>query len=268
MTGGVVLLLVVLALVAGFGLLAARKRLEVLPGEVALLYREGRFVRELEPGMHRWYDALGRTRTARVSLLPQALGERMLEVISKDQFAFRLTLAPLVTVTDARQFHEAKPRAPDYGNPQLAAMMSAQQQGYDRLQPTLSAAALQAVAQRILEEFLADPAGSLAGIESEVAAVLPGTHLDAIKVTAITLPPETRKMFTEAERARREGLAALERSRAEQASLRALANAARNLANNPELARLRTLQTMESARGSKTFIMGEMPHGPGIIPSG
>jgi regulator of protease activity HflC (stomatin/prohibitin superfamily) len=267
MTGGLILVAVVLA-VAWLGVLSARKRLEILPGEVALLYREGKFARELQPGVHRWFDLFGRTRTARVSLLPQALGERMLDVISKDQFAFRITLAPLVTVIDARQYLEAKPRAPDYGTPQLAAMMASQHQGYDRLQPVIASAALQAVAQRTLEEFLADPAGAILPIQNEVAAVLPGTRLDGIRVTALTLPPETRKMFTEGERARREGLATLERSRAEQASLRALANAARNLANNPELARLRMLQTMESARGAKTFVLGELPRDAGVVSSG
>lgn len=66
-------------------------------------------------------------------------------------------------------------------------------------------------------------------------------------------------MFTEAERARREGLAALERARSEQAALRVLANAARNLAGNPELAQLRLWQTMENAKGAKTFVLGDPP---------
>lgn len=257
----IVVLLIVLGTAAWFGM---RRRIDVGPGEVGLLYRNGRFERELEPGVHRWFDPFGRTQATRVSLLPQPLGERMLEVISKDSFAFRLTLAPLATVTNARTFHEARPRQPEVPDRRLAAMMATHAPAYDLLHPVLAAAALQAVAQRTLEEFLADPAGAVDGVASEVAAVLPGTRLDAIKVTAITLPPETRKMFTEAERARREGLASLERARGEQASLRALANAARNLANNPDLARLRTLQVMESARGAKTFVLGELPHGAGI----
>jgi hypothetical protein len=70
------------------------------------------------------------------------------------------------------------------------------------------------------------------------------------------MPPEIRKMFTEVERARRDGLAALERARGETASLRALANAARSLSGNPQLAHLRTLQAVESAKGAKTFVFG------------
>ena len=257
----IVLLLTALAIGTWFGV---RRRIAVFPGEVGLLYRNGRFERELEPGVHRWFDPFGRTRATRVSLLPQSLGDRMLEVISKDKFAFRLSLAPLVTVANARAFHEGSPRPPEIADRRIAAMIATHQPSYDLLHPVLADAALQAVAQKTLEEFLADPAGALEGVAAEVAPVLPGTRLDAIKVTAITLPPETRKMFTEVERARREGLAALERARAEQASLRALANAARNLANNPDLARLRTLQVMESARGAKTFVLGDLPREAGL----
>ena len=75
-------------------------------------------------------------------------------------------------------------------------------------------------------------------------------------VTSITLPPETRKMFTEVERSKIEAEAALERARGEQASLRALANAARLIQNNPALANLRLLQTMEQTPGAKTFVLG------------
>ena len=64
-------------------------------------------------------------------------------------------------------------------------------------------------------------------------------------------------MFTEVERAKRAGLASLERARAEQASLRALANAARTMANNPDLAKLRLWQVVEQAAGQKTFILGD-----------
>lgn len=84
---------------------------------------------------------------------------------------------------------------------------------------------------------------------------MPGVTVEQLIVTELLVPPEVRKMFTEVERARREGLAQLERARAEQAALRALANAARSFKNNPELAQLRTLQLMESSKGNKTFVL-------------
>ncbi|HSG34130.1 MAG TPA: SPFH domain-containing protein, partial [Sphingomonadaceae bacterium] len=183
----------------------------------------------------------------------------MLEVISKDQFAFRLTVIPIVTVTDARAFHEG---APPLGNSPQDWMQGGQR--YPRLMTELAAAVLEEVAKHPLEEFLADPAAALAPAKLRLEDTLPGSDLDGIAVTAVTLPPEVRKMFTEVERARREGLAGLERAKAEQASLRALANAARTLAGNPQLAQLRMLQTMESAKGAKTFILGKPPEELGV----
>jgi regulator of protease activity HflC (stomatin/prohibitin superfamily) len=253
--------LAVAAAIAALGLLRGLKRSAVQPGEVGLIYRDGVFVRELGPGAHRWFDLLGRTRLHRVALLPQALAPVALDVISKDQFAFRVVVTPLVTITDARAFHEGTRPAPAVPA-NLAAYVTQLHASYDRLHATLAAAALHVVSQLTLEEFLARQATSLAPAHAAVAEVLPGTRLDALLVTSVTLPPEVRKMFTEVERARREGLAQLERARGEQAALRALANAARNLADNPHLAQLRMLQTMENAKGAKTFILGRPGEGP------
>ena len=70
---------------------------------------------------------------------------------------------------------------------------------------------------------------------------------------SVTLPPEIRRLFSEVERARLEGAAALERARGEQAALRSLANSARMLKGNPELMNLRLLQSVSgSAKASPT----------------
>ena len=247
-------LLAVAAAIAGLILLTGFKRAVVQPGEAGVLYRDGAFVREVGPGAHRWFDLRMRTNLHRVSMLPRALAPVALDVISKDQFAFRIVATPLATVTDARAFHEGtrQPTAAAGMPAYLAHMIDR----YERLPATLAATALHVVSQLTLEEFLAQQATALTPAQAAVAEVLPGTRLDALLVTSVTLPPEVRKMFTEVERARREGLAQLERARGEQAALRALANAARNLADNPHLAQLRMLQTMENAKGAKTFVLG------------
>ena len=71
------------------------------------------------------------------------------------------------------------------------------------------------------------------------------------------------------ERARREGQATLERAHAEQAALRALANAARMLKNNPELQNLRLIQALSEAKGA-TVVLGSptglVPMPPGPLP--
>jgi regulator of protease activity HflC (stomatin/prohibitin superfamily) len=63
-------------------------------------------------------------------------------------------------------------------------------------------------------------------------------------------------MRAEVERSKMEAEASLERARGEQASLRALANAARLIKDNPALANLRFLQTLEQIQGAKTIVLG------------
>ena len=80
--------------------------------------------------------------------------------------------------------------------------------------------------------------------------------VDQAALGSVILPPELRRMTTEVERARLEGLAQLERSRGEQAALRSLANAARMLKDNPELMKLRMLQSVGAGKGA-TLVLGE-----------
>ncbi|RJY09929.1 SPFH domain-containing protein [Aurantiacibacter aquimixticola] len=252
----IVLAIAALAIV-GSAIGRLRRHDIVWPGYVGLLYDRGRFVRQLEPGPYIRFDPFGHTQVKRVSTITQALSQQQVELISSDQFSFRAQLTPVYTVTDARAFVEENPQTHDPFESHYPAGIGAMPFYSQRLDATLSATAIEAAGRVTLEEFLADPAGALARIAAAIADVLPGARIDGVLVTAVTLPPETRKMFTEIERARREGLASLERARAEQASLRALANAARSLSGNPELAKLRMLQVMESARGSKTFVLGD-----------
>ncbi len=236
-------------------LLAKRKSVTIPLGSTGLLYRNGKFDHVLEPGRHHWFDLGGKMQAVAVPEGAQPLYGHETSVLSKDQFSFRVTLTPIVAVTDARRWFEARPPQPDYRVPGMAEspLVTLEIAG---LQPLLSARILAWAAERSLDEFLADPRAGLDAIKDEVESRFPGIVVEELLLTQITLPPEVRKMFTEVERARREGLAALERARAEQASLRALANAARTLQSNPQLAQLRMLQAMETAKGAKTFILG------------
>jgi len=82
---------------------------------------------------------------------------------------------------------------------------------------------------------------------------------DLVMESSVTLPPEIRRLFTEVERAKLEGLATLERARGEHAALRSLANAARMLKGNPELMNLRLLQALAAANGKRppTLVLGQ-----------
>ena len=74
----------------------------------------------------------------------------------------------------------------------------------------------------------------------------------------MALSGPARQAFADIWKAQKEGQAALERARAEQASLRSLANAARMLKGNPELMNLRLLQTLSGGPGKSapTVVLG------------
>lgn len=261
------LLLVVAGVLLVGSVLRRRKRQIVYEGSVGLLYRDGRFQREVGPGRYTRLDLFGRTDLFIVPLQPRVVPRPSLTVISRDQFSFRIGLTLTVRVTDARAYRESagftKPPA-IRGLEQFALEPSLHTAPLDA---AFTAALLELCSRRTLEEFIAAPSEGLAELAAAVTA--PGLVLEQVAITEIIVPPEVRKMFTEVERARREGLAQLERARSEQASLRTLANAARTLHDNPQLAELRMLQLMEGAKGNKTFVLGKAlldgsPSGPSV----
>ena len=252
MSETLIVLLVIVALVALLSVLNGRQVIVIYPPNVGLLYRNGKFQRELGPGRYAFFDPLKRTRVVEISraALPAPLGD--FSVLSKDQFAFRINISPLVEVVDARAFAESQPII----EPFAFSRFIPQATSHAALHSLAASAALEVVATYTLREMFADQALVTAGIQSKLEGAIPGARIERVLLTSITLPPETRKMFTEVERSKLEAEASLERARGEQASLRALANAARLIKDNPALANLRFLQTLEQAPGAKTIVLG------------
>jgi len=74
-----------------------------------------------------------------------------------------------------------------------------------------------------------------------------GLEIKTAEIKDVMFPGPLKEAFSQVARARQEGLAALERTRAESAALRNLANAAKMLESNPDLYRLRLLQSVGDA---------------------
>ena len=247
----------VLALAGISALVAGRRSTTIYAPDVGLLYRRGGFERILDPGFHRWWDFGKTTRLVTLSRLaaPVNLGEA--SVLSKDHFAYRVALAPTVTIVDPQTYHESMSEQGSLLR-QFAAT-------HPILQISVQSAVVAAAGSLTLDEAIADPERLRAEVQARIANVIPGAKIEDVLLTGLTLPPETRKMFTEVERARREGLAVLERARGEHAALRVLSNAARLVTDNPALASLRLLQAIEASKGPKTFVVGapELASAPG-----
>lgn len=90
----------------------------------------------------------------------------------------------------------------------------------------------------------------LDGVKAKASEV--GVEILMLEVKDLILPAELRKIFAEVLRAQKEGLAALERARGEQAALRSLANAARVLEGNQNLMNLRILHALTGTQAGAT----------------
>jgi len=121
----------------------------------------------------------------------------------------------------------------------------------DQLRLAAQLALRDALARRTLAELVAARAELaeelLAAVEPRAAEV--GVEVQRVELRDVTPPGEVRRALLAVQTARHEGLAALERARGETAALRALANGARTLAENPALVQLRTAQVVAEAGG-------------------
>jgi len=252
MTLGTALLAAFFILFAGVLLAGLRKSATIYAPAIGLLYRDGLFERELPPGRHVWFDPLRRTRVVTVSQAEQPVQFGEITILTRDQFSFRIGLAPVLRVTDPRAYADSQSLADPSGGDYLGWIGFS----HPALHAALHAAAIEAASGATLEKILADAPALTAAVQARLEGAVPGASVERVLLTAINLPPETRKMFTDVERARKEAQASLERARGEHAALRVLANAARLVTDNPALANLRLLQAVESSKGATTIVIG------------
>ncbi|WP_376091903.1 SPFH domain-containing protein [Roseomonas sp. CCTCC AB2023176] len=177
-------------------------RVTVWQWQAGLLFRDGRFQRVLPPGRH--VSGIGGLHVGAVSLNPRTSLVSGQEALTRDGFPVRLSANLAWHVTDAPRFYAANGGSDAYApEPLLVAAQTALRRvisGHD-LDGLLALRAEGAP----LDEALRAPIAA-------VAATL-GAELEAVTLRDLHLPAEIRRMITEVERARREGLAALERAR-------------------------------------------------------
>ncbi|MCB1224269.1 MAG: slipin family protein [Verrucomicrobiales bacterium] len=206
---------------------------DVSDHEAVLLLRFGSFVRQLKPGRHRFWR--GGLSLLRIDTRAQTVVVQGQEVLSGDQVQLKLTATAEIAVVDSVKLWRA---AQDAGALLYAALQQALR---DR------AAACGA------EEFLRQKAGHGEALRASVAdrASALGIEVRSYDVRDVMLPADLKRSFASALQQRQLAQAELEKSRAETASLRSLANAAKLLRDNPELLQLRWLQTLETLGAEK-----------------
>lgn len=216
----------------------------------ALLYKNGAFVKTLPAGGY-WLWTPSDT----ITLLDNRRTTATIagqEVVTADNVGIKLSLFLTYQIVD----------------PLKASQQS--QAWYQDIHAYTQLAARDLLSTLKIEEILLARSSlgdkMLEQIKSKCDAI--GIEMIAVQIKDLILPAEVRKIFGDVLRAQKEGVAALERARGEQAALRSLANAARMLEGNPALMNLRILQSLAVQSGAvpPTLVLGMpggfMPFGP------
>ena len=233
----IVVVAVIIVCLALAGWYWSRQSVIISDRERGLLYVDGIFRRELDPGRHWLFLPWKQCDVTRVSLTEQFCGGGLGDVTSKDGLPFRMAASASFVPTDVLAFSQG--------------------QSYTHLANTIATSLADMAAAHDLQDMQKDRTALNKALLERVGQPCADIEVRGVHISAIQLPPETRRLFVEVEKARMEGLAALERARGEQAALRALANAARLLKDNPELTNLRLLQAIASAKGSSSIVLGQ-----------
>ncbi len=214
--------------------------------ERGLKYSKGRFAGMVDAGLYVFCRPF--SDMIKVDMRPQYAILVGQEVLTRDSIALKVSIAaqyqivdPVVAVHQVQNFSEA-------------------------LYLTLQLALREIIGSRPVDELLENRGDFdkelLEKSETQVEAF--GLKLLSARIRDISFPGELKKVFAQVVKARKEGLAALEKARGETAALRNLANAAKVMENNPTLVQLRMIQALGESSGN-TLVLG-VPSGQTPLP--
>ncbi|MFN4261889.1 MAG: slipin family protein [Gemmataceae bacterium] len=216
--------------------------------ERGLLYRRGRFQQQLEPGRYRLWPFLGRR------ILVVDIRRTTLAIVNQ-----KLMTADPITVT--------LNVAVDY---ELANVVAAMHQVKDyqiQLYNDAQLAAREVVGGVLVDELLRQRQPINARIQEALTPVAQGygVRIVHLGIKDVILAAKVRDMLMKEEETKRLAQAALIGAREEVATLRALANAARLAAEQPELLSLRELEVLRAfaQTAGHTVVVGM----PGFAPA-
>lgn len=209
-----------------------------------LHYRSGKLERVLGPGR---YFVLKPYDTVTIMDLRESVAHIVnQEIICADNLPLRLSSSVIYKISDPVLANE---QARSYAEVLYLDVQLAMREAVNGLK-----------VEDVLQQRSEISARFLEILKPRAAAV--GLTLDNGGIRDITFPGDVKKIFTQVAQAEKAAQATLAKSRAETASLRALANAARMMENNPSLLHLRTLQSVAEVANStgNTIIFGMPPN--------
>lgn len=232
----------VLAWLVGRAVHDSRMKARVVVDEtqVGLRIVDGTVAEVLKAGVYSTW--LTHDRIELVDVREQSLQVNGQEVLTRDLMPVKFALLARYRIVDAR-LHRSAHAYPA-----------------SRMHEDLQLELRRRVAAATLDHVMTERDKVMAGFAEAIAPGLRamGVEISDVQVRDMTLVGPARQAYADIWKAQKEGQAALERARGEQASLRSLANAARMLKGNPELMNLRVLQAIQGGPGRTppTIVLG------------
>ena len=218
------------------------RRITVWDFQSALHYKHGQFVNALGPGIHRLWG-----RGHDIVLFENRISELIIqsqELITADSATLKVSAVLQYKIAEARRFQEGAADSAQalYTQGQLALREALSGLTLDEVLAQKSA-----LSKRLLEAIRADTVTEAIGVD-----------VQRVVIRDLMLGSELKTAYASVLTSRKEAQAKLEDARGEAAALRTMANAARVFENNPELLRLRYLETLKEAGTSygNTLIVG------------
>ena len=194
-----------------------------------LMFHKGEFVRILEPGVYAVWKEAGRYSATLVDQRETTLDVSGQEIMTSDKVSLRLNLLVNFQVQDSK----------------LAVFQveNFAQAVYKEAQLILRAA----VGTRTLDALLADKEaiGSQIGMDLKSRCAEFGIAIRSVGVRDIILPGEMKDLLNQVTEAQKAAEANLIKRREETAAVRSQVNTAKLMAENPQLIRMKELETMQ-----------------------
>jgi regulator of protease activity HflC (stomatin/prohibitin superfamily) len=206
----------------------------VQQGERLVVRRDAQVLAVLGPGRHRLPGRAWRRRLERVDVRERLLLVSGQEVTTAD--------APGVKVSLVVRWHVADP----------VAWLDVSAEPVEQLRVQAQLALRDWAVTRGVDEVVAERGAATELLTAAVAEVVrrTGVAVESVAVRDVVVPGELRRAALAVATARAEGLADLERARAESAALRSRANGARLLSDHPALLHLRAIETAAERGGT------------------
>jgi regulator of protease activity HflC (stomatin/prohibitin superfamily) len=210
---------------------------------VGVLYIDGRYVAQLEPGLYAYWKDAADTRVVELDIRESQIDVSGQEIMTLDKVTLRMNAIVTYAIKDARRA--------------VSAASDVRQSLYREVQLALRAV----IGGRELDSFLTGKDDVAQELEQQVReqAIVLGLEVSSVGIKDVILPGDMKDLMNKVTEAKKAAEANLIARREETAAMRSQANTAKLLADNPTLMRLRELEVLEkiATAGKMNIVLGE-----------